>query len=99
MGTAGFVVLLTTLTFFSTPILEAIFGNGMVEGEDPDAWWKEIEPRTSPNPAEDELEDVGEHMEESFQMEALEALATESNQVNIEAQVIRGEDEKKETEV
>ena len=29
--TAGFVVLLTTLTFFSTPILETIFGNGMVE--------------------------------------------------------------------
>jgi len=52
---AGFVILLTALTFFSTPILEAIFGNGMVEGEDPDAWWKEIEPRTNPNPAEDEV--------------------------------------------
>ena len=67
MITAGFVVLLTALTFFSTPILETIFGNGMVEvgnefkhinlfkGEDPDAWWKEIEPRTNPNPAEDEV--------------------------------------------
>ena len=25
------------------------------KGEDPDAWWKEIEPRTNPNPAEDEV--------------------------------------------
>ena len=63
----GFVIILTILTFFSTQILEAIFGNGMVEvgnklkyinlfqGEDPDAWWKEIEPRTNSNPAEDEV--------------------------------------------
>ena len=65
---AGFAIILTCLTFFSIQILEAIFGNGMVEvglisfkksilfqGEDPDAWWKEIEPRTNPNPAEDEV--------------------------------------------
>ena len=28
---AAFVIVLTALTFFSTQILEAIFGNGMVE--------------------------------------------------------------------
>ena len=27
----------------------------LFQGEDPDAWWKEIEPRTNPNPAEDEV--------------------------------------------
>ena len=27
----------------------------LFKGEDPDAWWKEIEPRTNPNPAEDEV--------------------------------------------
>ena len=63
----GFVIILTILTFFSTQILEAIFGNGMVEvgnklkyinlfqGEDPDAWWMDIEPRTNPSLAEDEV--------------------------------------------
>ena len=63
----AFVIFLTTLTFYSTEILTAIFGNGLApvrnelqdisiffQGEDPDAWWKEIEPRTNPNPAEDE---------------------------------------------
>ena len=66
--TAAFAIVLTSLTFFSTQILEAIFGNGLVEvmikverhrsffqGEDPDAWWKEIEPRTNSNLAEDEV--------------------------------------------
>ena len=67
---AAFAIVLTALTFFSIQILEAIFGNGMVEvgnyqsfkildlfqGENPDAWWMEIEPRTNNlNPAEDEV--------------------------------------------
>ena len=64
---AAFVIVLTLLTFFSTPILETIFGNGTVEvgndqsckrlklfqGENPEDWdAMEILPRT--NPAEDD---------------------------------------------
>jgi len=106
----GFVLILTILTFYSVPILEAIFGNGMVEGEDPDAWWKEIEPRTNSNPSEDEQvgeevnnsetqksEEVSGQLEESFDMEAL---PTDSNhQVTVEAQVVCGEAEEEESKV
>lgn len=42
-------IVLTLITFFSTPILEAIFGNGAVEGEEWDAM-----PRANSDPAEEE---------------------------------------------
>jgi len=67
----------------------------MVEGEDPDAWWKEIEPRTNLNRAEDELD---EQVEESLEMEALPT-GSNQQQVTVEAEVIRGEDEEEETKV